>query len=412
VSSLSTPSQGGKAKVTLTYVNNSTGSDKDLVASYIAEFNKTNPNITVNYNPIASSSWGDYFDKIATLIAGGTPPDVMKVAIEGSRLVAGRDLILPLDPFINNEPDKMAEYFADVDPRLLEPLVVNGKRYQLSFDWNNMVMYYNKKMFQEAGVPVPMETWTKDQFVDAAQKLTKRSGTGNPDVYGFGFAVEYFASTIPWLFSNDTNLLTEDWTRSQANDPKVVEAVNLMRDLVWDLKVAPKPPASGNDIISLFAARKVAMFGRGRSPLLALKSAGMPVSEFDIAPWPIWKENTTEFGTGGPAILKSSKYPQESWQWVKFLTTPVAYTLLTQAGAAIPARRSIANSDAMFKDAPANSKYFYASIQRNAKSVPAPKQYNQVEQALLRNLGSILANETTAEKGMNAVHKELMTILA
>jgi len=408
----SVPAQTGKAKVTLTYTNNSTGSDKAVQESLIAEFAKSNPNITVNYTPIPADSWGAYFDKVATLIAGGTPPDVSRIAIEGAQLFASRDLSLPLDTFIGNEPDKLGEYYSDVIKPVIDVFVTNGKTYGLPFAANTEVMYYNKKMFQDAGMPLPTGTWTKDQFVDAAQKLTKRSSGGDPQVYGFGFPIAYFNGAIPFIFSNSSNLLSDDLTKSQANDPKTVEAIKLMRDLVWDLKVAPKPTTNGNDIVNLFAARKVAMMPGARNPIAALKSAGLSTDEYDIAPWPVWTSNVTEFGVGASAILKSSKYPQESWQWVKFLTTPTAVSLLTLAGGSVPARRSIANSPAMFKDAPANSKIFYSLLETNSKPVPAPKQYSRIEESLLRNLGQIYANETPADKGMDTVHKELSTILA
>ena len=408
----SAPAQTGKAKVTLTYTNNSTGSDKAVQESLITEFAKTNPNIIVNYTPIPADSWGGYFDKVATLIAGGTPPDVSRIAIEGAQHFASRDLSLPLDSFISNEPDKLGEYYADVYKPVIDVFVTNGKTYGLPFAANTEVMFYNKKMFQDAGVPLPTEMWTKDQFIDAAQKLTKRSGSGDPQVYGFGFPIAYFNGAIPFIFSNGSNLLTDDLTKSQANDPKVVEAITLMRDMVWDLKVAPKPTTNGNDIVNLFAARKIAMMPGARNPIGALKAAGLSTDEYDIAPWPSWKANVTEFGVGASAILKSSKYPQEAWQWVKFLTSPTAIAFLTLTGGSVPARRSVANSDAMFKDAPANSKIFYALLEKGSKAVPAPKQYSRVEESLLRNLGQIYANETPPDKGMDVVHKELTTILA
>ena len=72
-----------QAKVTLTYVNYSAGLDKPNMGRLIGEFSKANPNIAIRYQPIPGETWGDYFDKLATMIAGGNPPDVSRVAIEG-----------------------------------------------------------------------------------------------------------------------------------------------------------------------------------------------------------------------------------------------------------------------------------------------------------------------------------------
>ena len=148
-----------QAKVTLTYVNYSAGLDKPMWDSLIGDFSKANPNIEIRYQPIPGESWGDYFDKLATMIAGGNPPDVSRVAIEGARLVVSRGLAQPLDEFMKGDPE-IDEYMKDVSPRLLEVFRVDGKTYELPFDWNNMVMYYNTKMLEKEKLAAPKKEWT------------------------------------------------------------------------------------------------------------------------------------------------------------------------------------------------------------------------------------------------------------
>ena len=300
--------------VTLTYVNYSAGLDKPMWDSLIGEFGKANPGITIRYQPIPGESWGDYFDKLATMIAGGNPPDVSRVAIEGARLVVSRGLAQPLDDFMKGDAD-IDEYMKDVSPRLLEVFRVDGKTYEFPFDWNNMVMYYNTKMFEHEKLAAPRKEWTKDEFVTLADRLTKRAVSGEPEVFGFGFAVQYFSGTMPWMFANGTNILSDDWTKSNLRDPKVLEVLQFMQDLVWKHKVSPKPPASHTDIYSLMAAGKIAMAGGGRWPVLQMTKAGF--YDFDVQYFPRWKEQVTEYGVGGFVILKSTKYPQEAWKWVE-----------------------------------------------------------------------------------------------
>jgi multiple sugar transport system substrate-binding protein len=395
--------------VTLIYVNYSTGVDKAMWDSLIADFSKLHPNITVKYQPVPGESWGDYFDKLATMIAGGNPPDVSRVAIEGARLVVARNLATPLDDFMKGDPE-IDEYLKDVSPRLLEVFRVDGKTYELPFDWNNMVMYYNTKMLQEAKLEPPRKEWTKDEFVAMAQKLTKRSGSGEPDVFGFGFAIQYFSATIPWMFANGTNILSDDWSKSNLKDPKVLEVLQFMQDLVWKYKVSPKPPAFHGDIYSLMAAGKIAMAGGGRWPVLQMTKAGF--SDFDVQYFPRWREQVTEYGVGGFVIMKSTKYPQEAWQFSKFLTTKRALETLTRVGQAIPSRRSIAASSAMFELPPKNAKIFYESIEGvNAKPVPSPATYNRIEATWRRYLGRVLANEMAPAAALEEADKEFTQIL-
>lgn len=405
-----TAQAAGSRPVTLTYVNYSIGVDKPMWDSLIAEFSKIHPNITVRYVPTPGDSWGDYFDKLATMIAGGNPPDVSRVAIEGTRLMVSRGLAVPLDDYMKGDPE-VDEYLKDVSPKLLEAFRVDGKTYELPFDWNNMVMYYNTKMFQKEGIQPPKKEWTKDDFLQIAQQLTKRSASGETEVFGFGFAVQYFSGTIPWMFANGTNLLSEDWTKSNLKDPRVLEALQFMQDLVWKYKVSPKPPASHADIYSLMAAGKVAMAGGGRWPVLQMTKAGF--SDFDIQYFPKWREQVTEFGLGGVVILKSSRYPNEAWQWVKFLSSKKAHELMTKIGQSIPARRSVAESPAMFELPPKNAKIFYESILGpNAKPVPSPPSYNRIEATWRRYLGRVLANEMAPAAALQECDKEFVEILA
>ena len=405
-----TAQAAGSRPVTLTYVNYSIGVDKPMWDSLIEEFGKLYPNITVKYVPTPGDSWGDYFDKLATMIAGGNPPDVSRVAIEGTRLMVSRGLAVPLDDYMKGDPE-VDEYLKDVSPRLLEAFRVDGKTYELPFDWNNMIMYYNTKMFQKEGIQPPKKEWTKDDFLKIAEQLTKRTPSGETEVFGFGFAVQYFSGTIPWMFANGTNLLSDDWTKSNLKDPKVLEVLQFLQDLVWKYKVSPKPPASHADIYSLMAAGKVAMAGGGRWPVLQMTKAGF--YDFDIQYFPKWKEQVTEFGLGGVVIMKSSRYPKEAWLWAKFLASKKALEMLTKIGQAIPARRSVAESPAMFELPPKNAKIFYESILgANAKPVPSPPQYNRIEATWRRYLGRVLANEMAPAAALQECDKEFTDILA
>ncbi len=90
--------------VELTYTNFSSGGDKELWDGMIATFEAANPTIQVTYEPIPGDSWGQYFDKVATLIAGGNPPDVVRVAIEGTLLFVSRALPIAIDDYMAGDP--------------------------------------------------------------------------------------------------------------------------------------------------------------------------------------------------------------------------------------------------------------------------------------------------------------------
>lgn len=390
-------------EVELTYTNYSSGADKELWDGMIATFEEQNPNISITYAPIPGASWGEYFDKVATLIAGGNAPDVVRVAIEGTLLFVSRDLPIPLDDYMEGDPE-IDEFLADVNEQLIAPFVIDGQTWQLPFDWNNMVMFYNTKFFQDAGLEEPAEDWTWEQWLEAAKALT------NETTYGFGTAVQYFAGVMPWIFNAGGNLLTEDWSESQINSPEVLEAVTFMRDLIWEHEVAPQAPADHGEILNLASAGSLAMWGGGRWPVLTLSQAGF--LDFNVQHWPAGETQITEFGVGGFPILKSSEHQDEAWTWVKYLTSVEAFEVITRLGQSIPARRSVAQSDLMFQLPPANAGIYYDSLdEREARPVPSPPEYNEVEAVVRRYLGQILANEIETEEALDAAHEEVSAIL-
>jgi multiple sugar transport system substrate-binding protein len=403
----------GKAVTEITYANYSAGADRPLWEKVGGDFSQRFPQYTVKYTPVAGDSWGEYFDKLATQIAGGNPPDVVRVAIEGTLLFVAKGLALPYDDLMKGDRE-IEEFKKDVNQRLLDTFVVDGKTYEFPLDWNNMVIFYNVAHFNEAGIPEPKGDWSFDQFLDTAKKLTKRpTGGGDPNRYGFGFAIQYFAAAMPWIFNAGSNLLSDDWAKSNANDPKLIEALTFMRDMIWEHKVSPKPPSNNNDNQNLFVSAKISMMGGGRWPVLYLdqqKFAG----EFNVVAWPKGRDQVTEFGVGGFPIMKATKKQDAAWAWVKYLTNKEVFEYFAELGSSIPGRRSVAYDEkVMSKRPPKNWKLYYDSIEApNARPVPSPPEYNVVESIFRRYLGVVFANEQPVKSAMEAAHKEISDTLA
>jgi len=386
---------------------------KKTLANFVAE----NPDIEINYVAVSGATWGEYLDKVAILVAGGERPDTIWVATEGMLFLHNKGFMRPLDPYIEKDKEELKEYFDDVDPALLEADIIEGKTYGLPYSWNNMVIWYNTKMFDEAGVPYPKANWTRDEFVAVGKKLTiDRDRDGTPDQYGFAVEPGYFTSTIPWIYSRGTNLLSEDLSRSNADDPKVIEVMQFMQDLIYKHKVAPTP--GFGPTFTLFMAGQIAMFGAGRWPIMSFVPEGF--TDCDIQYWPKWEKEiprTTLFGLDAFPILSTSRNPEATWKFIKYMARKeVQAKFVGEKGAPIgniPVRRSLATSDKMGIFPPKSYKIFYDSLVNfNAKPVPAPITFTKVENIWLRYVSLILANEITAKEGCLKAHKEIDAVLA
>src|SRR6478752_912253 len=140
-----------------------TAADAAARQRVIDAFTRLHPEIRVKVQAIQAVDWKDFFTKILTMVAAGTPPDVVYVATEGAQLFAEK-LAHPLDDYVRRDAADMRDYFDDVHPSLLEAFMYQGNLYQLPLDWNAANMYLNTTTFAQAGLERPRDDWTQDDF--------------------------------------------------------------------------------------------------------------------------------------------------------------------------------------------------------------------------------------------------------
>ncbi|MGH2533383.1 MAG: ABC transporter substrate-binding protein [Thermomicrobiales bacterium] len=372
--------------------------EQRIYAEAIARFNERYPNVRVNDNFTPVEGWSDYANKLTTQIAGGRAPDLIHVAIEGTRLLIDKELLEPLNELVAADAEMQARLDEEMAQPLKDAFTVDGQLYQIPIEWNNMVIYYNPKLFAEAGLDPPAAEWTWDDFLAAARALT--TGEGGDKVYGFGIPFFTFG-LVPWFLTNGTYPLTEDWTASNLNDPTVLETVTFIHDLIHVHGVAPS--VEGTDTGQLFSAGKLAMSGWGRWPVSGFLAAEF--TDFDVQYWPRKTAATSIHGIGGWGISPSSENKALAWELIREFTNLDTNTALANAGASIPALRSAAETPE-FLAIPANAAIFYESL-NDTKPVPSPPNFNEFESIFMRHMGEIMSGGASPEDGLKAAHEEL-----
>ncbi len=390
------------AAATITIFDFGGDADKKIYADAHARFNETYPNVTIadNFTPV--STWSEFSNKIVTQVAGGQSPDIINIAIEGTRLVVSKGLLVPLDDLVADDPDGQ-ELIEDVAEPLIDAFRVDGKLWQIPHSWNNMVIFYNTKMFEEAGIDPPPRDWTWDDFLNIAKQLT--TGSGEDQVFGFGIPFFNFGLT-PWLLTNSTYQLNDEWTESNLDDPKVIEAVTFVHDLIHVHGVSPSVEGTSNN--NLFAAGRMAMSGWGHWPIQGLLANDF--KDFDVQYWPRHTAGTSVYGVGGWGISPASENKGLAWELIKELTSKETIQATAEAGVAIPARRSVAESPE-FLEFPENSKIYYESLD-DSQPVASPANFNELETIVMRHYSEIVSDAVTPEEGMLAAHEELSTAMA
>lgn len=314
----------------------STPAEDALVQQNLQNFEKLHPNIKVNWSPIP----GDYPTKMRANVASNTVPDVfyLQPSMSNEYISAGK--LLNLSPYMARDGVKASDYYST----LLNPFAcTSGQVYGLSKDWNSLGVFYNKQMFQAAGLPAPSAGWTWNDLQNDAKKLTKNPGTPR-SVYG----VVLSADLSRWgAFLNQAggSVLNKNGTQAAFNSPQGVQALefydSFFKNNTGAMPTTVGAPWNGD----AFGKQRAAMVFEG-GWLIPYMTSTYPNVQYGIAPLPIGP-------TGKPANLSftnawsaysGTKYPEAAWELIKYMTGSVVQESNLNAGFALPTLKSLANS--------------------------------------------------------------------
>lgn len=378
----------------------------DSTEKAIERFKVRYPNVTVEPQFVPQPSWGEYNNSMLNQIASGDTPDIFASAIEGFAEIASKDLLIDLDPVI--EQDAAAQtVLGDIEPNLLEGIRTrpSGELNFFPTEWNNMLTYYNKDMFDAAGIDYPAADWTWEDFREAANALTIRDAAGNVTQYGY-FVPGFNFGLQPWLLTNNASVLDTDWQEPTVDTPEFRESLQFLHDLIHTDKVAPAFESGvGGD---KFVAGQVAMFSAGHWPIPEIVSSGL--TNVGVQIMPINKTEATVFGIGGLAITKASEHPELAWEFIKEMTGKEYQQELADSQRSIPSARSKATTPE-YTAFPDNAEIFYASA-ATATPVPAPPNFAQVEEIVMRHLGAYFTNSQDLETTIAELNRELDRAMA
>jgi multiple sugar transport system permease protein len=313
---------------------------------------------------------GSYVQKLLTEVAANIAPDVAMMGFEKFQPFAKRRVLLPLDDYAAGADGVDLKQFY---PQIIDVHRFDGALYVLPRDIAPMgLIFYNKKLFQEAGIPYPDGTWTWDyqerpelrekDFLWVIHKLTKFAPGGSVTQWGF-------ASGWPTLLAQSFALSVggrefDDYknpTKVTYNSPEMVKAYSLEYNLMFDKKWVPSKSEIDTVLQSncdaLFTSQKLAMVESGIWEVPNIRRSLVPGQagffDWDVALFPAYKDGTLRFPSGGSGycIFKSTPHPKEAWKLVKFMASPEVDQMVAAAGLAQPAIRSLALSAPWIPDA-------------------------------------------------------------
>ncbi len=314
-------------------------------------FMQRHPNIIVKAE---NTPFGEYLQKYLTQAAGGTLPDVLYVQFAWAQQLIKEGLLLPLDDYIAKEKDFNLDDF--VKPSLVS-YQRDGKLYGIPYDEGPGMLYYNKDLFDQAGVPYPDDSWTLDTLKEAALKLT--SGEGPNKIFGLADVASPGNPTIgpSYLYPFGAAYLSEPKEdQCLINQPEAVQAMEWWHELRAKGAV-PSPADMQNVAWPAFQFGRIAMFHEGTWATPPIQQNAK--FRWDMAKWPKGPAKHSCFSAGSCyTITRDSKNPDAAWIYLNdYLSTAGQAYMWGLTGRGSPARLSAWPSYLGSKFAPPGAKF-------------------------------------------------------
>jgi multiple sugar transport system substrate-binding protein len=364
-----------------------------IIPKVVQAFEQAYPKVKLTIDAIPISG---YEQKVVTATLGGTPPDVADLDTTWVSSIASKRLLQPLDPYFGTLPAK------EFSPGSWVGSHFNGKLYAVPDRDGSMVYFYNKTVFDTAHVPYPTDSWTYQDFLSIAQKLTVPGQR-----YGVGMAAalsdpsNVMSSFAPVLFANGGNFLDKTNTTATINSAAAVKAITYWSELYTKYHVAP-PGTPGftesQDVQPLFVNNQVGLMP-GTSNLYTAFAANANLRWGMVLP-------PGKVGVGGGyamSIPAGASNPTAARAFISWLIQPEHLALLN---------REPARSTALVYP-PWNSADF--APLRNAmpyqRPLPPVANWTQMENDLIVHLQKVLAGTETPKQAADALQTQFTSLL-
>lgn len=378
--------------VTITYAHFSgSGAQEETLKKMIEIFESKNPDINVD---VQITGYEDYFTKLATTVGGGNPPDVFEMNMENFLSYMLRGACADLTGKIDT---------ANYSEGTLAAVSSEGKIYAVPMSFSTCVLFYNKDLFDQAGVAYPTDEWT---WADAQAAAEKIKALGD-DIWGYYQPITYneFYKSIK---GNGGSVLSKDYSQFTMNTPENVAVLEAMIARVrGENHVMPtKEELAGRGDWDLFTEGKLGMIITGiwGFPTFAEKCT----FDWDIVVEPGYKTPSTFFFANVNCVSPSSDKQEAAAKFVDAMgSDPDIVQLRLDANWELP---TIADQSKLSQyiemTPPANRKAVFDSMDY-AAAPPALEEQGAVVEIIDNILSTLETNDMTAQEALDEIQAQL-----
>lgn len=375
--------------VTITYCNfNASGGNEETLQKMYTAFHEEYPNITIEIETIG---FDDYFTQMQTRVAGGTAPDCYELNIENFAAYANKDQLAEIT----------GVDLSGLNDTALSAFNVKGKQYGLPESFSNVVLFYNKDLFDKASVAYPTSDWTQDDLQKAAEKI-RALGTDIFGIYQPTTYNEFFKVVAQYGGS----LLNEEKTEFTINSPENLKAAQALIDRVLVSNVQPtEVQMGGMGDWDLFMSGRLGMIPSG----IWAFSTFTENCDFawDIAVEPGSTQKATHFFSNCCVINPKSEHNQEAAKWITWLaSSDTSAAIRLEAGWDLPAIKDESTLASYLELTPPDNREAVFESLNYLVIPPVIEDYSLMSDIIGQKLSAAAAGTITAEDALNQAQAE------
>jgi multiple sugar transport system substrate-binding protein len=278
-------------------------------------------------------SWNEYWTLLEAGASGGSLPDVFWMHSNQAQKYMENGLLLDLtDKIAASDKVDMKNFYPDI----VNLYTSNSKIYAMPKDIDTIGLWYNKKMFDDAGIAYPDDTWTWETLYETAKKLTKSDGSQ------FGYAANTSNNQDSYynaIYAYGGYILNDDKTKSGYDDPKTIKAMKVYEKMLREGISPDLQTLSENGTEVLFESGKVAMITQGSWMVPAFRDNEYTSTNCDVAVLPTGPDGTrvSIYNGLGWAAAANGKNTDAAWSLIEYLGTKEAQLKQAELGVTMSA---------------------------------------------------------------------------
>ena len=273
--------------------------------------------------------WNEYWTLLEAGAQGGEMPDVFWMHSNESQRYMSNEILLDLtDKASDSELVDMSKYPEEIK----ELYTYDGKVYGIPKDIDTIALWYNKTMFDEAGVDYPDETWTWDTVVENAKKLTKEDGSQ------YGIAIRNDNNQEAYyniVYDMGGEIISDDKKTSGYDDPNTIKAMQYIEKLIQDGSMPSMETMSENNSDILLKSGKSAMSFHGSWMVSTFKQEDYIKENCDCAVMPMDADSgrrVSIYNGLGWAAAANGDNTENAWKLIEYLGSEKAQQKQAELG--------------------------------------------------------------------------------